>query len=508
MLPDAYEDTGRRGRYFAKSGYTPEALPTFESARGLLPVPIADDHPEYIRMYWKAWELAFRGLKQPLAGSPFVSNYVDEGFSDCVFQWDTIFMLLFMRYAHAAFPAIASLDNFYARQYENGYICRQLRETDGEDRIFKERADTINPPLFAWAEIGHYRITGDASRFALVLPALEKHAEWLEAHRRRQNTTHGLYWNSPLGSGMDNIPLEGSGWVCMSSQMVLFYRQMAFMREHLGETASAHAHAERADEIAERIQKFMWFADDGFYYNILDDGTPHRVKAVAGFWPLLAGVADKQQARWLLFHLRDAKKFWRPMPVPSVAANEPTYICDGGYWLGGVWAPTNLMIVKGLEPYGPETASANIFSFNEIATVLAGRYLDGLAKEFRRTGTFWESYSAELVTRGNPAKGDFVGWTGAGPIQLLIENILGFRPDAPARRLVWRLQRIDRHGIENLRFGDISASLLCHPRESVLAAADIEVTSDKPFTLAVDANDGAVREIEVKPGTYSHRVGR
>ena len=34
----------------------------------------------------------------------------------------------FGRYAHRAFPAIVSLDNFYAKQRRDGFICRELDE--------------------------------------------------------------------------------------------------------------------------------------------------------------------------------------------------------------------------------------------------------------------------------------------------------------------------------------------------------------------------------------------
>lgn len=81
-------------------------------------------------MYWKCWEIAFRGIKQPQEGSPLVSNWLDEAFSDNLFQWDTIFMMMFARYGHDCFPAIQSLDNFYALQRESGYIGREFREAE------------------------------------------------------------------------------------------------------------------------------------------------------------------------------------------------------------------------------------------------------------------------------------------------------------------------------------------------------------------------------------------
>ena len=40
--------------------------------------------------------------------------------------------------------------------------------------------------------------------------------------------------------------------------------------------------------------------------------------------------------------------------MPALAADEPGYTPDGQYWNGAVWAPTNYMVVKGLQDYGFE----------------------------------------------------------------------------------------------------------------------------------------------------------
>ncbi|NWF89899.1 MAG: hypothetical protein HXY50_10615, partial [Ignavibacteriaceae bacterium] len=139
-----YEDTGKRGLYFSKKSYSYEKIPLFAASRDNLPSPVIEDKPELIELYWKAWQLAFNHFKQPPKGSPFVSNYLDEAFAPNIFQWDTFFMIMFARYAHHIFPAIESLDNFYCRQYENGYICREIVEANGEDFIYEGREHTVN----------------------------------------------------------------------------------------------------------------------------------------------------------------------------------------------------------------------------------------------------------------------------------------------------------------------------------------------------------------------------
>jgi glycogen debranching enzyme len=430
-------------------------------------------------------------MRRPDPGSPFVSNWLDASFNQNIFQWDSIFILMFARYGHNVFPAIQTLDNFYCRQRANGFIGREIRRKDGTEVYTDGPSNVINPPLFSWAEVESYRLTGDKSRFARVLPVLERYVAWLNRDgdpgtaggpdwqnygRRAGGSAHHLYWNTPLGSGMDNTPRNGNGWVDMSCQMVIQYNNLAAMSDELGLHAKAAAFRAEARAIAGRINRWCWNEADGFYYDVDNGGRQFRVKTAGGFWPLVAGVASASQAERLVAHLRDRSEFWRPFVFPTLAADDERYRGDGGYWLGAIWAPTNYVIIKGLERYGRE----------DFATEATDRYLTAMAGVFQRTGTVWENYAPEAPLRpGTPAKGDFVGWTGDGPIALLIENVLGFRSDGARHRLEWRLTRTDRHGIERLHVGPVTVSAVSAARGSLDAPAELAVDNDGPLDLVV-----------------------
>ena len=198
--------TDERGKYFAKKSYTDTPLSQFEKIRDKIPIPILDNDPGLLDTYWKCWELAMNKAKKPYPGSPFVSNYIDEAFSDNIFQWDTHFMLMFWNYIYYIFPAIESHDNFYCRQHENGYICREIHEQDGEDFYYdgKENnalTNTINPPLFPWVEYEYYKISGDDSRFKLIIPVLEKYGDWIDNNRTRGKTWIVLADRIGIGNG-------------------------------------------------------------------------------------------------------------------------------------------------------------------------------------------------------------------------------------------------------------------------------------------------------------------
>lgn len=487
-----------RGAYFAKKKYMHEQLPEYKKIKNQLPTPILDDNKDWIELYWKAWQLGFSNLKTPPTGSPLVSNWIDEGFWPQIFQWDTNFMTMFGRYANNIFPFINSQDNFYAAQHLNGMICRVINEADGADHewgLGPNFTRTINPPLFAWAEVENYKFTVDKARLSLVLPVLEKYAEWIDKNRTDKTTPHRLYWTNGQASGMDNTardtgrPNDGDvhsandpmGWVDMSSQMVIFYNNLSFIAKELNDTIKAARYNKQAADIAIRINKFMWNEKTGLYHDVTPEGKQTTWKTVAAFWPLLAGITSTQQTDRLVKNIKDTTLFWRTLPLPSLAADQPTYDVNGHYWLGGVWAPTSYMVAKGLEQHG----------YNNLASTIAGKFLYSMSEIYKATGTIWEVYSPEMYLPATDASGkyickpNFVGWNGLVPISLLIENIIGIEANAIDNSITWHLQRQDRNGIENLRFGKIITSLVC---ETLRTGEErkITVTSNLPYKLIVN----------------------
>ncbi len=490
----------QRGVYFSRKQYQPEELPVFARSRSLLPEPVLEDNPDYLEMYWKCWELAFEHYKKPEPGNGFVANYLDEAFNPNIFQWDTVFMIMFARYGNHVLPAVTSLDNFYCKQHYNGFICREIWETSGKDHHSEQSKQAINPPLFSWAEMENYRVTGDKSRLQMVMPVLEKYVEWLETGRKNPETKHGLYWSNGLGSGMDNTPRSGSGWVDMSAQMVIQYKDLAAMCEQLGEMEKAETFRDRADAIAAKINQWMWNEEDGLYYDVDDEGNQVKWKTVACFWPMLAGITSKDQNARLVANLKDPKSFWRKNVFPSLAADQAGYEPTGGYWRGGVWPPTTYAIIRGLTLGG----------YEDFAIEATKRHLDAMYRVYKKTGTVWELYAPDMDRLGSghsgekgdhEARPDFVGWTGCGPIALLIENIIGFRPDGANHRLTWNLTRTDRHGIKKLRFGGVTADLICQKRTSSATPPEILVTTSRDFELTVKWAEGE-KTFRLKKGTH------
>lgn len=491
------------GRYFAKKTYIPSPLPTYSKSRPTIPTPILTDNAELLEMYWKSWEIGFTHLRQPQEGSPFVSNYWDEAFSPAIYQWDMIFMTQFTKYIHHIFPSVESLDNFYCRQRKNGFICREIFEKDGKEFFYKGEENAVNPPLFAWSELEWFTLSNDTARLEMVLPALEKYAEYLEEGRKAHKSSHELYWQTGLGSGMDNTPRYGRGWVDISSQMVISYKALATIANIVGKGEKSLYFSQRASAISSKINQYMWSEKSGLYHDLDSAGARTKYETIAGFWPLLAGIPNKKQAAKMVQTLLDTSKFNRRFPFASLSATHDEFEPEGGYWRGGSWPPVSYMAVKGMDLY-----KYHNISYNQSLKLLKAMYA-----VYQKSGTIWEFYAADSLSHGKllhkrtianktkEAKADFVGWSALGPVALLIENIIGLHCHAPSQSIEWHIHRNDTHGIKNLYLGKNRVSLL-YSENSTTGTYQVSGTATEAFTLTL-YKQGVKESFEISSGEFA-----
>ena len=508
-----------QGMYFAKKQYVQQPLPKFAEAKDKLPGPIYDENPLYVQMYWKTWELAFRNFYEPKPTSGFVSQFIDAAFNQNIFLWDTCFLTMFCNYGHPLVPGIGSLDNFYARQYEDGEICREINRTTGRDYVdwvnreqedlfsrwgkfsvtYTDREipqppphltlDSMNHPIFAWAELESVRVTGDRSRLKLVHEPLVRYYRSLQKYIRQGNGLYMTDWAS-----MDNSPrnahiAKGGTAVDTSSQMVLFGNQLAEIADLLGKKDEAAAFRKEAADLARIINEKMWDAKRKFYFDLAVDGKLSPAKTIAAFWTLLAGVASPERADALAAELKNPQSFGRKHRVPTTPADQDGFDPAGGYWRGAVWAPTNTMVIRGLERYGK----------HDLAREIALEHLRTVGEVFSATGTVWENYAPDAVKQGNQAKRDFVGWTGIVPILYFIEYGIGLRADALNNRLTWELASSKRCGCERFRFNGHTATLVAQPPSDPSGKVELTVDSDGQFKLLVE-RAGKKWDFAVKAG--------
>ncbi len=460
-----------------------------------IPVPVFDAKPEYVDLYWTAWEQARAHIKyQPGLVQP---RYMDEGFrDDAIWIWDSEFMVMFCKYAPKEFPGIQTLDNFYYTLHENAGSPISVQHPD-------------NPPFFAWVESDYFKFTDDTAHIRKLLCEkrfLQKHFDFFntidhdtqfsfpisrDGVRIKYKGT-GYNWNR-WQSGMDNTPrMRGMPmfWIDAISQQALSALYIARLARVAGDSATEEEFRARYEDLKAKVNQYYWDAEDGCYYDIReDDLSKTHILTPASFWPMLAEIPSQAQAKAMVdFALKD-DKLGGAVPWTSVARDDEQFDPDGNYWRGSLWLPTAYMGIKALEKYG----------FFEEANTTSEAILEHMWRTYAEyePHTIWECYnpsrpepSSKKTGSGSAVKavkGDFCGWSALGPISLFIENVLGFyEVDAASATVRWNLHQSCRHGIRKLTFGAIKTDILYDK-------GVVRVKSNKPYTLFINGNPYAIR---------------
>lgn len=192
---------------------------------------------------------------------------------------------------------------------------------------------------------------------------------------RDENKNHLSRWRSSIETGMDDQHERGGMWKsdycegvdlncylykeCLAYAKICDYKGKADLKERYLELAKHRKEAVRT----------MWDEKEGIFYDRDErDGNAIKVKSVACLLPLWAGIADKKQAKRLVYeHILNPQEFWRPYPLPALAASEHGYSAThldgdiGCNWRADTWLPTNYMVMHGLMDYG----------YNDLAEFIA-----------------------------------------------------------------------------------------------------------------------------------------
>ena len=492
-----------------------------------IPRPVSDKNEEFNALYLKTWEIVSKHVRS-IAGMP-QSPYMDEGFCNTqVWIWDTCFMSLFCKYAQSVFPGKESLKNFYAVFY-GGKRLPFVIPTENEPkwtgavpgkkfRIQINIAD--NPPLFAWAEYENALFHGDKRYVKTLLykkQYLQRHYEWLENLTKPVlldgfsvptcwiKRKYGYKWEGGR-SGMDNTPRGRVGetadkerpnnpdmlWVDAICQQALSAKCISLLFVAVGDKENAALWDKKYRAKKAVVNKYYWDKKDGFYYDI-DDNTHdfYKVKTLASYWALTAGLADEKQAEKMAEYVSDPANFGGEVPLTSLARSDNDFDPSGRYWRGSLWLPLAYAALKGLVNYG----------YYDLARSTAIKILEQMSQTYYafEPHTVWECYSPtehKPATQANGKSGvrkDFCGWSALGPISIYIEFVLGFYEINAFEKIVkWAKPDYTdgkKIGIKNLHFGDVVTDIIAKNNKIV-------VNSNKEYVLLINGKTYLVKSGE------------
>jgi alpha,alpha-trehalase len=180
--------------------------------------------------------------------------------------------------------------------------------------------------------------------------------------------------------GPFNIDIIHYDPVCLNSLLYLMETQMADILHILGREADVNVWRKRAQDRAERVNRLMWDAKDGLYYDY--DFVNHRVRHypfLTTFYPLWAGIATKEQAARVEGNL--------PLFEKVGGLQTSTYV-SGNQWDAPFgWAPLQMIALEGLRRYG----------YAGDAERISMKFLSLVRREFLSHGYIVEKYD---VVRG------------------------------------------------------------------------------------------------------------
>ncbi len=349
--------------------------------------------------------------------------------------------------AHNALRVLAELQasaDDPAIDAEPGKIVHEVRHGKGAEAWFPRYYGSVDAtPLYLVLLSEVWRWTDDIM-FARDLrePALRALA-WIDEHgdldgdgfvEYRRRSERGLVNQSWKDSGDSQrfhdgriadvpiAPCEVQGYVYDAKR-----RTAELAREAWRERELADRLDREADELRERFDQAFWCEDRGGYYALALDGEKRRVDSLTSnighlLW---SGIVPAERADAIVAQLM-GDELWSGWGVRTMSSGDLAFN-PLSYHNGTVWPHDNSLIAWGLARYGrwPEAqriarrmlTAAGHFS-HQLPEVFAG---------FSRTAT---PFPIAYPTAARPQ-----AWAAGTPV-LLLQILLGLRPDPPTQAVV------------------------------------------------------------------------
>jgi alpha,alpha-trehalase len=166
--------------------------------------------------------------------------------------------------------------------------------------------------------------------------------------------------------------------VCLNVLLYRMERDIARIHTILWQPQPAQTWLRRAKLRRQRIDRYLWDAEAGLYFDYnIHQGQRRVYEFATTFMPLWAGIASEEQAR------RVQDNLWK-FEAPGGLLTS-THV-SGNQWDAPFgWAPLQLFAVQGL----------NRYQFKLDAHRLARKFLSMVMQEFERSGTVVEKYDVE-----------------------------------------------------------------------------------------------------------------
>lgn len=364
---------------------------------------------------------------------PFSVPCIVNGFQN-LFYWDTYFTNVGLLYDGNVKQAKNNIDNILSLIERFGF----MPNASNSDMLNRSQ-----PPYASMMVREVYEKTGDKEWLAKACKTLEKEYDfWMTKritssglnHYSNNATNDYLmnfynYINGRLRLNSDSnisdaqkikiashyLAEAESGWdfnprfysrcedfnpVDLNSNLYGYEQNFYYFYKELG-LDGANRWKNLAKDRKKKMDKLCLDPKDMIYYDYdFVNGKRSSVFSAAIFSPLFVKMADKKQAKAIYDNLM---KLECAHGIVACESGPRKTIYQWDYPNG--WAALNYLAIKGLDNYG----------YKKDARRIASKYVDSMARIYKKTGNLWEKYNA--VSGGTDVgneytmPGAFMGWT-------------------------------------------------------------------------------------------------
>lgn len=435
-------------------------LPNQLGWRNGTPNPVLDGDPEFVGLYWKAWENVQAAIVEDTRVGSLPPRFL-ASHSSLSFE-EIVGMTTYLRWAYQAVPLEPSLQFVLSKISPNGQAF-SLLDLDTLETIGLSNGI----PLTGLALWSTFQMTGNSEYLRLnVAPALRRHAFFEDAYKNAEKERAlPLNYRPFIGQLPDpNLPdsAEAISLLLMDTEFLMRCATAAKIKD--GQSVLKRMR----DEEVTGLEK-LWNSESETYRASNKEKTVFEPISVIPIWAVMTGAVRAEHADKMLKKLSQPEFFSARMPYPSVPSS---------FELNSTVNPQHAYFcVKALMSAGKRSE----------AGYAAESMLSAYAREAGSTKTLYSPFESNTRAPSPLAERDSLQ-AGHVAIGVLIEALLGFDVNAKENLLTWWIWRTDRHGIERLRFGDNCVTMICGPRASRSAPLEISIEAEKPFLLRIKSN--------------------
>lgn len=375
---------------------------------------------KYIENYWKSLTFYLPKDKDIHIGlpNPFVAPSSNKGiFENDQFYWDSYFIILGLIEQKRVKLAKGMVGNFAflfkkygiipsRNRYYNLGISQPPFLTSMILEIFYKTNDKKwlkKMVCIAEQELKNYWMSSKKMHF--IYKGLSRYCDHWRTHLTSEHES-GWDMTSRFNEHcLDYLPVD------LNSCLYKYERDLAAIFQILKKPAKSKQYLNKANRRKQIINKLMWNRKKGFFFDYNYKWKKQSsFYSSAGFYPLWANLATKEQAEKLKKNL---KKFECKYGLANT--QKTGLLKEFKQWdHPNGWPNQQWIVIKGLLNYG----------FKEDAERLAKKWLNLNKKNFLKTKKFWEKYD---VVKGDIGKDDRYpiqagfGWTNAVFVKLVKE---------------------------------------------------------------------------------------